>query len=164
MSMTKEQAERFEKWYRFIKNRVKDYQFAMNSYCDGNPNDLLKKDKCGTTGCLAGYLPAIFEEWCYPSESSDRPCLISSLVKEVEEEHKTIGLKPVVQQCVHIDEYVKEKVLFDDLVKFFGIKNKDIRRLIVPPELDSWDDDYPDRKEMLERMKKLADDYGWEIS
>lgn len=165
--MDKKQADRFKNWHDFIRDNVKDEEFDMGSFCTGggsydedgkfivvNPENLFKKNKCGTTGCLAGYLPVIFNEFCYPNKTSDKPCLIKN-IKLDKEKLKPIGKNTKVIESISINPKVSNRRITLDVSEFFGLEIKDVQELIYA--------DKTTRKGMLYSMIEMADKYGWII-
>ena len=155
--MNQKQADDFQALYSGLKYKVLNLDFDMSNYCNGNPSDLFKKQKCGTTGSLAGYLPVFVDGWYYISVKSKLPCLISQLVLKI---HPllTKSKNKIVKFLSEKD--IDESILVEQISKFFGISQKDTEYLI-------WDHDteeFRTRKEKLYQMIDIADKYGWDIT
>ena len=154
--MNQLQADRFAEWYHFIKDKVSEKHFDMATFCSGNPLDLFeRKASCGTTGCLAGYLPVIFEEFCYPNINSERPCLITSL--SAEQIISKNSKKVIYSYYDEDDDEDDDNNLEMQIADFFGLTFDETYALV------HTDDDNDSKEDMLYKMWRLADKYGCEI-
>ncbi len=156
-TITQQQADRFVEWYNYISLNVKDKEFDMNSFCDGNPTNLFKKNKCGTTGCLSGYLPVVFSEFCYPSIHSERPCLLDRFLKESDQLNVICKDPKSPKLIVSGDDYVDEDDMLTDMSNFFGMKSQDLRQLVFD------DTDFKSREDMLYKMALMLEKYGYQL-
>lgn len=132
--MNKRQADKFATLYHFLKNDVPNRNFDLHTIARCDSVQELQEHRCGSAACVCGWMPAVFP--------------------------RTFKLN----LDMSFGEWYITSKYGDDFVgqfaSFFGVTSDEAEDITVPGNTPGNDDS---RKGVLNRMKALAGEYGWEI-